>query len=88
LGCPVVASNTASLTEVCGDAALFANPKPPRGWLAEIERLHASPDLARDLRAKAARQAGRFSWKTSAQAYLDLIASLFPGAAPEQKRRG
>jgi len=85
LGCPVVASNTASLPEVCGDAALFADPKSPRGWLGEIERLHAEPDLARDLRAKGARQAGRFSWKTSAQAYLDIITSLFPGAAPEQK---
>ncbi len=85
LVCPVVASNTASLPEVCGDAALFADPKSPRGWLGEIERLHAEPDLGRDLRAKGARQAGRFSWKTSVQAYLDLIASLFPGAAPEQK---
>jgi glycosyltransferase involved in cell wall biosynthesis len=60
LGCPVVDSNTAGLAEVCGDAALFADSKSPRGWQAEIERLHAEPDLARDLRAKGARQAGRF----------------------------
>ena len=80
LGCPVVASNAASLPEVCGDAALFADPKSPRDWLAQIERLHADPDLARDLRGKGPRQAQRFSWKTSAQAYLDLITALSPGA--------
>ena len=82
---PVVASNTTNLPKVRGDAALFADPKSARGWLAEIERLHAAPDVARGLRAKGSRQAHRFSWKTSAQAYLDLITSLFPGAAPEQK---
>ncbi len=80
LGCPVVASNTASLPEVCGDAALFADPKSPRDWLAQIERLQAEPDLARGLHAKGPRQAERFSWKTSAQAYLDLITSLSPRA--------
>ncbi len=42
-------------------AALFADPKSPRGWVAEIERLRAEPDLARDLCAKGARQTGRFS---------------------------
>jgi len=68
LGCPVVASNTANLPEVCGDAVLFADPKSPCGWLAEIERLRAEPGLARYLCAKGARQAKRFSWKTSAQA--------------------
>ena len=80
LGCPVVASNAASLPEVCGDAALLADPKSPEEWLSQIRRLHADPDLVHDLRAKGSRQIRRFSWKASAQAYLDLIRPLLPAA--------
>ena len=76
LGCPVVASNAASLPEVCGDASLLADPKSPRDWLNQIGRLKADPGLVRDLRAKGLGQAQRFSWKESAKAYLDLIAPL------------
>ena len=34
LGCPVIASEAASLPEVCGDAVLYASPNNlQRGWL-------------------------------------------------------
>jgi glycosyltransferase involved in cell wall biosynthesis len=78
LGCPVIVSGCASLPEVCGDAALYADPKSPRAWLDQIKRLCADPDLALTLRADGRRQAARFSWKKSAQLYLNLIMSLFP----------
>jgi len=73
LRCPVVASDAASIPEVCGDAALLANPKSPGAWLAQIRRLRTEPGLADDLRAKGKQQAKRFSWRKSAQLYLDLI---------------
>jgi glycosyltransferase involved in cell wall biosynthesis len=76
LGCPVIASNAASLPELCGDAALYANPESPRDWLCQIKRLHDEPDLAQFLRVKGFRQAKRFSWAKSAEAYLELIMSL------------
>ncbi len=72
-GCPVVASNAASLPEVCGDAALYADPKSPRDWLDQIKRLRDEPNLSQILRAEGPRQAMRFSWAKSAQLYLDLI---------------
>ena len=81
LGCPVIASNCASMPEVCGSAALYADPKSPRAWLDQIKRLHADQDLAASLRAEGCRQAARFSWTKSAQLYLNLIMSLVPGAA-------
>jgi glycosyltransferase involved in cell wall biosynthesis len=87
LGCPVVASDTASLPEVCGEAALFAGPNSPRVWLNHISRLKADPGLGRDLRERGLRQAQRFSWKASAQAYLDLIAPLVsPREQPKTPR--
>jgi len=79
LGCPVIASNCASMPEVCGSAALYADPKSPRAWLDQIKRLHADQDLAAFLRAEGRRQAAYFSWTKSAQLYLNLIMSLVPG---------
>ena len=80
-GCPVVASNTTSLPEICGEAALYADPRSPRAWLNQIDRLRTQPETAQHLRAKAARQVERFSWARSARLYLDLIMSV-SGAAP------
>lgn len=78
LGCPVVVSGCASMPEVCGNAALYADPKSPRSWLDQIKRLKTDPDLAATLRADGRRQAARFSWTKSAQHYLNLIMSLSP----------
>ena len=78
LGCPVIASNCASLPEVCGNSALYADPKSPQAWLDQIKRLRADPDLATSLRASGPRQAAHYSWKQSARLYLDLILSLYP----------
>jgi glycosyltransferase involved in cell wall biosynthesis len=87
LGCPVVASDAASLPELCGEAALLADPKSPRDWLGQIGRLKADPGLAQDLHAKGLRQAQRFSWKAGAKAYLDLIAPLLGRTSPGSTER-
>jgi glycosyltransferase involved in cell wall biosynthesis len=76
LSCPVIASNAASLPEVCGDAALYADPTSPRDWLYQIKRLRDELGLAQMLRIKGPQQAQRFSWAKSAELYLDLIMSL------------
>lgn len=82
LGCPVIASGCASMPEVCGDAALYADPKSPGAWIDQIRRLRSDPELALTLRAAGRRQAARFSWTKSAQLYLNLIMPLFsPKAA-------
>jgi glycosyltransferase involved in cell wall biosynthesis len=69
------------LPEICGEAALYADPRSPRAWLNQIDRLRTQPETAQHLRAKAARQVERFSWARSARLYLDLIMSV-SGAAP------
>jgi glycosyltransferase involved in cell wall biosynthesis len=81
LGCPVIVSGCASLPEVCGNAALYADPKSPRAWLDQIKRLLIDPDLAATLRASGRRQAACYSWTKSARLYLDMIMSLSPRAA-------
>ena len=39
LGCPVVASTSPCLPEICGDGALYADPDDPDAWLRIIEKL-------------------------------------------------
>ena len=75
LGCPVIASGCASLPEVCGQAALYADPKSPRAWIEQIQRLHTEQGLSERMRSDGFRQARKFSWTQSAQLYLDIISS-------------
>ncbi len=74
-GCPVVSSDRASLPEVCGDAALMADPQDDRLWLQHFGALAASSDLADDLRSRGREQIKQFSWAASARGYLDLFES-------------
>ena len=72
-GCPVVSSNRASLPEVCGAAALMANPQDDQLWLEHFGALVASRDLADDLRSRGRQQMKKFSWSASARGYIDLF---------------
>lgn len=80
-GCPVLSSNTASMPEVCGNAALLAPPDEPRRWLEEIARLAASPVLRSELAGRGRERVSAFSWRASAEGYADLM------AAPSPRRR-
>jgi glycosyltransferase involved in cell wall biosynthesis len=72
-GCPVVSSDRASMPEVCGDAALMAAPDDPATWVRHVESLRASRDLRGELIAAGRQRVNRFSWRTTAQAYADLV---------------
>lgn len=76
VGCPVIASDRASIPEVCGSAALYASPGDEAGWLGHILRLQADPVLRRELSGMGQAQAKKFSWRKSAQLYLGLMNEL------------
>ncbi len=86
-GCPVVASDRASLPEVCGDAALYASPTDPDAWFARFAKLRKADGLRASLIAKGREQAARFSWRKSAAAYLQLMAELDGVARNGQAQR-
>ena len=75
-GAPIIASQCASMPEVCGDAALYAPPNDPALWLERIKALAAAPDLRADLRAKGKARYPRFSWQAGARDYLELTLAL------------
>ena len=78
-GCPVIASDCASMPEVCGPAALLAAPDAAAAWVAHVRALAASPMLAGDLAGAGRQWVGRFSWADTAAGYLALAAD--PAAA-------
>ena len=66
-GCPVVASNAASLPEVCGDAAELVNPLDTESIAEGIWRVLSDARYADELRAKGLKRAGQYTWEASAQ---------------------
>jgi len=76
LGCPVVASDQSCLPEICGEAGLLAGPDDAPAWQTHFRNLIASPDLRADLRGRGLERAKAFSWRDSAQGYLDLLRRL------------
>ena len=81
-GCPVISSNAASLTEVGGDAVLYVAPDDGQGWRDAIIRLSQAPDLRRSLSAQGRKRAELFSWKRSADLYLNELLRLATSRPP------
>lgn len=75
MGCPVVTSNVSSLPEVCGDAALYADPLSRDDIRSKIERLTAEPILQEKLTQAASAQSLKFSF----QAYIERLAITYRG---------
>jgi glycosyltransferase involved in cell wall biosynthesis len=69
-GVPVVCSNTSSLPEVAGDAALLVDPRDAGAIAAALERVLLDPAEAERLREAGRAQAARFSWAHAAQLTL------------------
>ncbi|MGQ9674682.1 MAG: glycosyltransferase family 4 protein [Chloroflexota bacterium] len=73
-GTPVVCSNTSSLPEVVGDAAILVDPRDVDAWSEAIARVLASETLRTELRRKGLARAAQFTWERSARATLAVYA--------------
>jgi glycosyltransferase involved in cell wall biosynthesis len=71
-GTPVVCSNSSSLPEVVGDAALLVEPHDISGLARAIERVLDEPELAAELRARGLRRAAGFSWERTARITVEI----------------
>jgi len=61
---------------VCGDAALYASPTNPDEWMDRFTSLRDRPALRAEMIAKGKVQAAKFSWRRSAEMYLEAFARL------------
>jgi len=75
-GVPTVASNTSSLPEVAGDAAVGVNPRSVREIASAIELILTDTDLAERLAARGRARAQRFSWAETARLTLKVYAEV------------
>lgn len=72
-GAPIVASGTAAMPEVVGDAAVFFDPLDVGDMVSSILRVLQEPKLAADLRSRGLARARTFSWKRAAQLTGDVL---------------
>lgn len=68
-GTAVICSDTTSMPEVNGDAAMYVNPYKPEEICRAMTRMHNEPETRRKLIAKGKEQEKSFSWDKTA----DLI---------------
>ena len=69
-GAPVVASSSASVPEVVGEAGPCLDPDDGRGWREAIAGLLSNPERARDASARSLARAALFSWDRTARETL------------------
>lgn len=77
LGAAVLCSQTSSLPEAAGDAAIFFDPLDPRSIAAAMAKLSEGEGVRDRLRSAALKQAKRFSWASSA----DRLSGVYEEAA-------
>lgn len=76
-GIPVITSNTSSLPEVAGDAAILVNPMEVFEIYEAMEALATKPQLREELKVKGQEQSRRFSWEKTALETLEIYKKMF-----------
>ena len=72
-GTPVVASNAASIPEVCGDAALYFDPLDIEDIAEKILKIVQNDDMKKALIHKGFKQIKKYSWEKSANKMINVI---------------
>ena len=71
-GTPVVTSNTSSMPEVGGEAALYVNPHDPSDIAEKIRKVVEDDALRGRLIARGLERASEFTWRRTAEATLKV----------------
>jgi len=74
-GCPVIASDRASLPEVVGDAALRVDPDDVEAMAAALRRVLGDARLRSELRRRGLARAAGLSWDLTAERTLAVYAA-------------
>jgi glycosyltransferase involved in cell wall biosynthesis len=75
-GAPVVCSDTSSLPEIAGDAAIFVKPNDVDGLCNAIGKVLSTPGLSISMREKSLKQAAKFSWENTAKQTIEVYKSI------------
>jgi alpha-1,3-rhamnosyl/mannosyltransferase len=75
-GTPVVCSNTSSLPEIVGDAAICLHPQDRGAWVAALTEVLKNQQLRAELQAKGLARAAEFSWQKAARETMAVYRSV------------
>ncbi len=76
-GVPVVASRSASIPEVCGDAAIYVDPNNPQDIAQGIIKIFRDDSFRNELIDKGYARAQCFPWQASAAKHVKLFEELY-----------
>ena len=75
-GVPVITSNTSSMPEVAGDAALIIDPFKPEEITEALIQLTTDKSLGNKLIERGLQQSAKFSWKAMANDVLEIYKQI------------
>ncbi len=78
-GCPVVSSNTSSLPEVAGDAALLVPPDDVAGFAQAMSRVLEDRETASAMKARGLSRAAQFTWERTARETVAVYRKVVGG---------
>jgi glycosyltransferase involved in cell wall biosynthesis len=70
-GTPVIAARSPGVTETCGDAVVYVDPRDPVDLARALGRVASEPKLRADLVERGRRRAAEFSWSRSARRHVE-----------------
>jgi glycosyltransferase involved in cell wall biosynthesis len=76
-GCPVIASNVASIPEVCGSAVKYISPGDVSGMAEAIEEVVSNREFKQELIRKGYENVKKFSCERFVARHVELLAQLF-----------
>jgi glycosyltransferase involved in cell wall biosynthesis len=86
-GCPVVCSNTTSLPEIAGDAALTCDPTDADAMADALGRIAADSELRQRLAARGKLRSHLYTWGAAADAFVAACRRVaLPAARPQPRR--
>jgi glycosyltransferase involved in cell wall biosynthesis len=85
-GTPVVTSNTSSLPEVVGNAAVLVNPENVFEIMRALHRVLVDQSLREKMKRRSLEQSRRFSWETSARRVLEVYQEVADRSTAKPQR--
>lgn len=76
LGCPVVAAQSSSIPEICGDAALYFDPQNIADITRALGRILTEDTLRETLRQRGTTRVDMFSWECAARQLYDHLSAI------------
>ncbi|MBV8894059.1 MAG: glycosyltransferase family 4 protein [Acidobacteria bacterium] len=86
-GTPVVTSNTSSLPEVVGTAAVLVNPENVFEIMRALHRVLTDQELREKMKQRSSEQSKRFSWDSSARRIFQVYEEVVGGRWSEKGSR-